>query len=140
MFVNISALISGKTGVADALLGIYRKRGERGATLKVTGRDMDDQELAIEFDRDLFCWQFAGLAGAVRRESVQGEIITALKELGGVATTSKLARWLNRAPSNLSPELAELVTQGLVIREPRVGREVPYRLCDELNAAKDDNE
>jgi hypothetical protein len=118
-----------KVGVADAAMGLYRERRKREAVLKVTGRDIDDQELAIAFDPVTCCWQYEGDAHAVRAESVQGEILEALTELGGTATTAQIAKWLNKPADNVSRELAELVAKGKVSRGERQGKEVPYTLA-----------
>jgi hypothetical protein len=73
---------TGKAAVADTLLGLYRKRGERGATLRITGRDVDDAELALEFDPVSFCWQCLGDAQAVARTEAQGEALAILRQFG----------------------------------------------------------
>ncbi len=117
-----------KVGVADAAIGIYRERGQTNATLKVSGRDVDDQELAIQFDRDLFCWQLLGNAAGVRTESVQSDIIDAITELGGAATVARVAQWLGKDRSNVHKEIAELVNKGVLKRGDRKGREIKYAI------------
>lgn len=119
-----------KVGVADAAIGIYRERGQSGATLKISGRDVDDQELAIQFDSELFTWQLMGTAAGVKSESVQGQILDALEELGGSATAAKIAQWLGRDRSNVRSELLELAAKGIVRRGAKDGREIPYELVD----------
>lgn len=46
-----------KVGVIDAAWGLYRKRGDGGATLKITGRDVVEQELALAWQADTCSWQ-----------------------------------------------------------------------------------
>ncbi len=41
----------GLTGVADAVLGLSGKRGEVTSTLNISGRDFDERELLVHFDR-----------------------------------------------------------------------------------------
>lgn len=117
-----------KVGVADAAIGIYRERGQSNATLKVSGRDVDDQELAIQFDRELFCWQLLGNAAGVKAESVQSNILTAITELGGSATAAKVAEWLKKDRSNTYKEMVELVAKGILARGGKKGREVAYSI------------
>jgi hypothetical protein len=118
-----------KAGVADAALGIYRERGQATATLRVSGRDVDDQELALQWDSQLFCWQLAGTAAGIRAQSVQAGIIAALQEYGGKATLTKIANRLNKDKGNLYRELQELMARGEVRRgAERQGREVIYTL------------
>lgn len=118
-----------KVGVADAAIGIYRERGKSDAILKVSGRDVDDQELAINFDRDLFSWQLLGTAAGVKSESVQSNILTAIKELGGKATVAKVAEWLKKDRSNTHKEMTELVNKGILLRGDKKGREVQYSIA-----------
>ena len=122
-----------KVGVADAAIGIYRERGQSNATLKVSGRDVDDQELAIQFDRDLFCWQLIGNAAGVKTDTIQSDIIDAITEMGGSATMARIAKWLNKDRSNLHKEIVELVNKGVIKRGERKGREVKYSLADDEN-------
>lgn len=46
-----------KTAVADAILGLYRKSGEAYAMLKITGRDVEEQEIALAWDGVHFQWR-----------------------------------------------------------------------------------
>jgi RecA-family ATPase len=119
-----------KVGVADCAMGIYRERGQSTATLKVAGRDVDDQELALRWDATTFCWQLADTSG-VKAESVQSDILTVIKELGGTATVQRVANWLNRPKQNIHREMQELVTKGLLLRGRREGKAIPYTLATE---------
>src|SRR5690606_17770014 len=90
-----------KAGVADAALGLYREQGKHGATLKVTGRDMQEKELALEWDPITCCWQSLGSAGDVREESTRGEVLQAIRNLveeGQLATTSRIAKYTGMNP------------------------------------------
>lgn len=120
-----------KAAVADAALGLYRERGERGATLKVTGRDAEDCEIAIEFDKELGCWQPLGDANTVKADSVQAQIMTAIEEMGGRATVKQVADWLKRERSNVYTEVQELANKGKLERMAKVGREVFYSIVDD---------
>ncbi|HXF62866.1 MAG TPA: AAA family ATPase [Caldilineaceae bacterium] len=122
---------SSKTGVADAAIGLYRGRGEKTATLKVAGRDVDDLELAIQWDSQLFCWQLVGDASGVRTASVQEDILIAVRELGGAATVAAIAHWLGKDRANIYHEVQELVGKRKLHRGDRRGKEVPYTLAGE---------
>ncbi len=50
----------GIAGTADGLIGLFRKRGESDAVLKVTGRDLDEQELSMRFDTHIGAWTLLG--------------------------------------------------------------------------------
>lgn len=117
-------------GVTDAVIGIYRQRGERSATLRVTGRDIEEKELAVEFDKELFCWRVVGDARAVKADTLQNDILMAIREHGGKATAKQLASFLEKRPNNVTRELQELVNKGLLKRGDKAGKQVPYSLVD----------
>lgn len=69
----------------------------------------------------------------------QLEVLEAIRELGGEATTSDLAGCLGKDKAQISRTLAELITSGDVRKGRRAGKEVPYRLADPaVNEDEDD--
>lgn len=121
-----------KTGTADAALGLYRQRGQQGAELKITGRDVLERDLAVQFDPRLMCWQLLGDAAGVKANTLQAELLEALEDsFSGEASCTDLARFLARDKSNVRKELLELVARGRLFRtDAKKGREVAYRLPD----------
>ncbi|MFN8495689.1 MAG: AAA family ATPase [Caldilineaceae bacterium] len=115
-------------GVMDAVLGIYRKRGDPAATLRVTGRDIAEQDLAVNFDKQLFCWQMVGDASVVKANTLQGQIMAAIEQLGKMATLTQIAKFLEKDKGNVSRELAELVNKGALVKNEKVGKEIQYTL------------
>lgn len=118
-----------KSAVADCAMGIYREQGKKGAVLKITGRDVEEQELALEWDPELFCWQSLGDANDVRKDSFQANIIMAirtLKEDGDIPTTTRIAKFLRKDKGYTSATLTDLVNIGKLRRGEKVGREVPF--------------
>lgn len=115
---------TGKAAVADSILALYRRRGEKGATLKATGRDLDECSLALEFDGVTCCWQ-EGEPGGVAPDSVQAMILAALADIGPLTVTS-LAVQLERPSANIARELGELVAKGRVRKG--AGKYAPYEL------------
>lgn len=129
-----------KVGVADAAVGIYRQRGKPEATLKVSGRDVDDHEIIITFDRELFCWQLVGNADDIKEDSAQSDILTAITELGGTATITRLAKWLGKQAPNVAREIGELVARGKLVKCAKQGKEVPYSLPQSIYSSDDNND
>ncbi len=124
---------TGKSAVADALLGLYRKRGKIGASLKVTGREIEEKELALEWDGALWCWQYVGLADEVRETELQAEIMKAIQEietLGDLPTISRISSHIDKLPPSISRALANMVNNGKVIRGKKQGKEIPYKLAE----------
>src|SRR5262249_39218185 len=50
----------GLTGSADAVLVLKRERGQHDAALFVTGRDVEEEELALSFDKRTARWSIMG--------------------------------------------------------------------------------
>ncbi len=124
-------------GVVDAMLGIYRKRGDTSATLRITGRDIGEHDLAIKFDKELFCWQVVGDADTVKENTLQAAIMETLDQLGKVATLSQIAKYLERDKGNVKREIMELVNKGVLIALEKVGREIKYKRSDAQKEAPD---
>lgn len=118
-----------KGGVGDCALGLYRARGQHGATLKMTGRDVQEREMSLQWDGALFCWQYQGEADQVREDSERGKVLAAalaLYEDGELPTTTKIHIATGIDLSNVSKALAELVSEGFLIKTDKAGKQQPY--------------
>ena len=114
-----------KAAVIDAGLGLFR--GNNTVTLKITGRDFEARDLALDWDKERFCWRNLGDAQIVGRGQVQQAVLDALGELGD-ATATDISSYISRDISNIRKELLTLVRDGLVIKMSKRGREQPYQL------------
>ncbi len=74
-FDTISGTL-GLTGVADVLSIL--KRGTNGVVLHVTGRDVEQNEIAVSFNRETCRWEVLGAASEVYRSEQQKKIIEVL--------------------------------------------------------------
>jgi len=109
---------TGKAAVVDTVWGLYRKRGERGATLQVTGRDVDDAELAVEFDPVTFCWQLLGDAREIARTDAQEEVLDVLQQFGeDGADASSVGAATDRSRVAARKILERLIDDGKVFRK-----------------------
>jgi len=120
-----------KAAVADGALGLYKQQGKQGATLKITGRDMEEKELALAWDGLTCCWQSLGSADDVRTDSVKGDILRVIRELkedNELPTPARIAKSLKLDRGFVSHTLADLWTAGKVRKAEKVGREQPYEL------------
>src|SRR5262249_52438464 len=70
----------GLTGCADTILVL--KRDSRGTTLYVRGRDIEEAEHAVAFDKPTCRWSILGEASEVHRSNERNRIIAAIKESG----------------------------------------------------------
>ncbi len=72
----------GLTGAADGIWSLKRERGRSDVVLFVTGRDVDEQELALKWDATLGSWAILGEAGEYRLSQERAEIVDALRAEG----------------------------------------------------------
>jgi hypothetical protein len=70
----------GLTGAADTILILKRQSG--GITLHARGREIEESETAVQFDRATCKWTILGAAADVHRSNERAAIIKALKTAG----------------------------------------------------------
>jgi len=122
---------TGKAAVVDTAWGLYRYRGKREVSLKIIGRDVEEQELALQFDGLTGCWQCLGEAGAVRQGSEKDHVLRAITDLiaaGELATVTRIEKYTHIDKGNVFRALSNLVNSGKVTTMAKVGREQPYCL------------
>jgi hypothetical protein len=100
-----------KAGVLDVAWGLYRKRGEKTATLKLTGRDIEERELAMRFERQTGCWECLGDAAEIIASEQEQAVLDALKKLGA-PTIRELAEVTGQDRSNCFRRVQELIMKG----------------------------
>ncbi len=71
-----------KPAVADTILGLYRKSGEDKAYLRVTGRDVEEQELELAFDGLRHLWRPLGSAPELRYRQESSKVLAFLAQAG----------------------------------------------------------
>jgi hypothetical protein len=120
-----------KTAVADAIIQIHRDRGHHDTILSADGRDYEDEvELVVKFNRQLACWQAVGTPQEVG-QGARKEVLDAIGKLQKaeeLPTTKRLAEEAGKSQSYISELLADLVSEGLLIKGEKIGREQPYFL------------
>lgn len=72
----------GLAGTADGVLVLIRQRNENQARLNVTGRDVAEQELVLEFDPEHLVWRSRGTAADFLKGEVQTAVIAYLRLRG----------------------------------------------------------
>jgi len=122
---------TGKSAVGDALLGLYKERGKQEVTLMITGRDLEEKELVLRWDGLTCSWQLVGEAGKVRENTGKALILRAIQELEGLgelATSTNIAKYVDRSQSYVAHLLADLLNDGEVIKTDKVGASQPYKV------------
>ena len=110
----------GLAGCADGALILTRDRGECEANLFVVGRDVEEDDLALEFDPKTCCWFSHGKAKE-RTESLLKQNLIALfkSNAGAVLPKSEIAATLKIGEDKLqmmATYLTRMVNEGLIER------------------------
>jgi AAA domain len=86
----------GVSGCADSLLVLRRERGQCDASLTVTGRDVEEAELALQWDARFALWSVIGTASDYRVTKDQQEVIDLIKRLKTPLTPAEAATALGK--------------------------------------------
>jgi replicative DNA helicase len=106
-------------GAADAMMAIERKRKSNEATLHITGRDVGEEQFAMEWDGNIKSWALLGDADAVEADSTRNAIIRILQNESDSLSPQELADETDRNYATVRVVLRELVNEGRIMK---VGR------------------
>jgi hypothetical protein len=70
----------GLTGAADTILMLKRRSG--GVILLARGRDIEESETALQFDKDTCRWRILGPAAEIQRSTERARVIEVLRATG----------------------------------------------------------
>ena len=115
-----------KTGHCDAVLGLFKERGKSGAVLKITGRDVEERELALTWDTLTWSWQLVGNVTDLTLTERRQEIVAALQLLGQ-ATLTAITKATGQDKSNTYRRLQDMTGAGLIWRKT-LDQEIVYSL------------
>ncbi len=117
-----------KSAVADAALGLFTQQGKRGATLKVTGRDVEWQDLVLGWDAVTCCWQYEGTTEEVELMGRRGDVLAVLQEhYPEMLTADEIAKLCRMQRANVVPLLNDLTNEGYAERIEKHGKQQPFR-------------
>lgn len=110
---------NGINGAADSTWILNRARGEADAKLFITGRDVEEQDLAMRFDPAVGSWAIMGDAHEYAQTQERRDIIRVLSD-GKSRKLADIAEALSRTPQAVSNRIRDLEQEGLV-RSPKYG-------------------
>lgn len=112
---------TGVTGAADTVWVLNRSRGEADAELFATGRDFEEKELALVFDRLTTSWHIVGAAQEYRLSRERREILRVLKEASGPLSPKEIALALGR-PYGAVAKLLHVMVRGGAVKTETYGK------------------
>jgi RecA-family ATPase len=93
VFDEVSGTL-GLTGCADTVLVLKRARAEADGVLSITGRDVEESEKALRFEREIMSWVLMGDAAEFQQSEQRRQILNALDEAGEPMTPKQIAEAL----------------------------------------------
>jgi hypothetical protein len=109
----------GLAGCADTILVIAR--GSNGTTLYLRGRDIEEAEHTLNFDKEGCRWTILGNAEDVHRSKERGAILTVLLESGEAMSPKEIVEATGMKRGNIDRLLGKMVRDGEV-KKPENGR------------------
>lgn len=130
-FEKVSGTL-GLSGAADTTLIL--DRDGNGCTLYGRGRDIEEIESAIVFDKPACRWRIAGAAAEVRRTDERGAILTVLTDADEPMNPREIAIEADMKRNNVDKLLGKMVKAGEVLKAGR-GRYVHPDRAELLTAS-----
>jgi hypothetical protein len=106
----------GLTGAADTILIMKRQAG--GVTLHVRGRDLEESEIALQFDKATCRWSMLGTAAEVNRSAERKRVLEVLSS-GALAVKDILIRAELRSRNATDQLVYKMVQDGQIVRTDR---------------------
>jgi len=122
-------LVTGTTGLvgaADTVAILKRQRMNSDASLLISGRDIEEKDLALHFDSTSYSWTIVGQADEYRLSKERQDIVDVLKSADRPLKLSEIAMVLGKKAPVIHKHLAGLIATWFV-EQPKYGH---YKLHD----------
>lgn len=107
----------GLVGSADGVLVLCRTRSENDAVLKVTGRDVEEQEMALRFQPEGCSWEYLGPSEVVTSSKATQAILAFLKDNAGASFCPKpIIEAVKLNPNTVRSCLLRMAESGTISR------------------------
>ncbi len=107
----------GLAGAADGLLILSRTRSETEGKLFCTGRDIDEKELAFQYDPQTFAWKAVGLADAHFSSKVRQAITEEYRRTSGLPLfPGEMAERIGMEAATVKKEMWRMEREGFLRR------------------------
>jgi RecA-family ATPase len=108
---------TGLTGAVDTIWVLKRDRTQADGVLFVTGRDVEEQEIALQFDKATGLWTALGNAEEYRTTEERRAIRKALQEAGQPLTARQVAIELDKSYEAIRKTLQRMAADGTVAKK-----------------------
>jgi RecA-family ATPase len=130
-FDTISGTL-GLTGCPDSL--VILKRDTTGNMLLAKGRDLEEVEKAVTFNKESCTWRIDGDAQEIRRSAQQQEILAAMRDAEGPQTPIQVAAATSMKRDNVRFLMAKMAKDGALSKQGYGKYKLPERAEEQENA------
>jgi hypothetical protein len=109
----------GLTGACDGVLVLRRERGQCDASLFVTGRDVDEVELALTFNKEHCLWQLVGDAESYRLSKQRTEILDLFADDDMELSPKQIEAMTGLKPETVRQRVSRMARDGQLIPTER---------------------
>jgi len=84
---------TGLTGAADTLISLSREKETVDAVLYVRGRDVEERQLALQWDKELTAWVLVGESKDFAKTHHRGKVVALAMEMGSIHAVDVVERF-----------------------------------------------
>lgn len=106
-----------KAALADCVMGLYKTPDKKGAVLAITGRDVEERAIALQFDKQTRRWQGNGNPTEAALTETRRKVLDVIRQHPNGIGCSALAEILGRNRGTVRRDLQHLCTHFLVERQ-----------------------
>jgi hypothetical protein len=107
----------GLTGAADSIMIIRRE--PQGVALMVQGRDVEECNKAVSFDRETSRWRIIGDADEIHQSNERSSILATLRDADAPMSPNQIATATGAKAANIRKLVAKMVDVGSVKKSQR---------------------
>ncbi len=107
---------TGITGCADTLMVLKREKGKADAILYIRGRDIEEQEHALQFDKATGLWSVLGDAAQYRQSQERLEIMSEIRQRGEPLSPKDVAEALGKNRVTIRRLMTKMADNGFLKR------------------------
>jgi hypothetical protein len=104
----------GLSGCADTIMVLNRT--SQGTSLYVRGRDVEEAEHAVSFDKHTCRWTILGDAAEIHRSNERSRILSLLEQATEPMKPQQIAAAAGMSPNNVHQLLHKMVSDGQVFK------------------------
>jgi hypothetical protein len=112
-FLDTVSGSTGLTGAADCIMVFTRLRSKTEAVLKITGRDVEETELALRFNKVNGIWEYLGEANESELSQERQNILNLLKTSGPLGA-KEISEALRKSYDNTRQLLWKMANEGII--------------------------